>query len=64
MKTASAKYQKRMHDRAELVDSVTDAFVVAWQGQEFRNGRDCDVIQANPNPLSIRILFSKKPSRT
>jgi hypothetical protein len=50
MKTASAKYQKRMHDRAELVDSVFDAFSITWQRQESRNGRDCDVIQANPNP--------------
>ena len=38
MKTASAKYQKRMRDRAELVDSVSDAFVVTWQRQEMRGG--------------------------
>jgi hypothetical protein len=50
MKAATTKYQKRMHDRAETVDSATDAFLVVWQGQEIRNGRDCDVIQANPNP--------------
>jgi hypothetical protein len=50
MKTASAKYQKRMRDRAELVDSVADAFVVTWQRQEVRGGRDCDVIQINPDP--------------
>jgi hypothetical protein len=50
MKTASAKYEKRMHDSAELVDSVTDAFTIAWQGEESRNGRDCDVIQASPSP--------------
>lgn len=49
-KTATAKYQKRMHDRADLVDSAADAFLVTWQGEEFRNGRDCDVVLANPNP--------------
>jgi hypothetical protein len=50
MKTASAKYQKRMRDRAELVDNVYDAFVITWLRQETRGGRDCDVIQATPNP--------------
>jgi len=50
MKAATAKYQKRMRDRAELVDSISDAFVITWQGQEYRGGRDCDVIEANPNP--------------
>jgi hypothetical protein len=50
MKTASAKYQKRVRENAELVDSVSDAFIVTWQGQESRGGHDCDVIEANPNP--------------
>jgi hypothetical protein len=50
MKAATAKYQKRMHDRAELVDSVNDAFIYTWQGEESRGGRDCDIIQVNPNP--------------
>lgn len=50
MKSASAKYQKRMHDRSELVDSVAGAFLITWQRREIRNGRDCDVIQVNPSP--------------
>lgn len=50
MKTASAKYQKRVHDSAELVDNVADAFTITWQGEESRNGRDCDIIQASPSP--------------
>jgi len=50
MQTATAKYQKRMREHADLVDIIGDAFTVGWLGRESRGGHDCDVIQANPNP--------------
>ena len=49
-RSAISKYQKRAKDRADLVNSVKDAFVTKWLGTEVRAGRDCDVIQADPNP--------------
>jgi hypothetical protein len=33
---AMAKYEKRRHDRAELVDAAAKAFVVTWAGRETR----------------------------
>jgi len=49
-KTAQEKYDKRMHERADLVDAMKDAYTVKWLGLETRNGRLCDVIQLDPNP--------------
>lgn len=49
-KAAYAKFQKRKHDRAELVDAARDALVPKWIGHETRNGRVCDVIELDPNP--------------
>lgn len=49
-KAASAKHQKRMHDRAEIVDAAGDAYLVKWLGRENWNGHDCDVFQLDPNP--------------
>jgi hypothetical protein len=49
-KTASEKWQKRKHDRVELVDATSSAFLTKWIGQETRNGRLCDVFQVDPNP--------------
>jgi len=49
-KAASAKWEKKKHDRAELVDGARDAFVTKWLGQEMRNGRLCDVLELDPNP--------------
>lgn len=49
-KAATAKYQKRLRDSADLVNAVGDAFVLTWQGAGSKNGRDCDIIQASPNP--------------
>lgn len=49
-KTAYAKYEKKKRDRADVVNSVRDAFTVKWLGREIRNGRDCDVIELVPNP--------------
>jgi hypothetical protein len=49
-KTAYEKYNKRKHDRAELVDAMASAFVAKAEGQETRNGRLCDVFELDPNP--------------
>jgi hypothetical protein len=49
-KAASAKWQKKKHDRAELIDASRNAFVTKWVGQETRNGRWCDVLELEPNP--------------
>jgi hypothetical protein len=49
-KTAAAKWEKKKHDRAELVDASRDAFVPHWLGQETRNGRLCDVLELTPDP--------------
>jgi hypothetical protein len=49
-KTAYEKYNKRNHDRAELVDAMGEAFLASFEGQEMRNGRLCDVVQLDPNP--------------
>ena len=48
-KTAYAKWQKKQQDRAELVDASRQAFLVTWTGREERNGRDCDVLDLQPN---------------
>jgi hypothetical protein len=49
-KAASAKWEKKKHDRADLVDGAREAFVTKWLGQEMRNGRLCDVLELEPNP--------------
>jgi hypothetical protein len=48
-KAAYAKWQKKQQDRAELVDASRLAFSVTWTGRENRNGRDCDVLDLQPN---------------
>lgn len=49
-KAAYAKYEKKKRERAELVDGTKDSFTLEWLGREMMNGRDCDVLEANPNP--------------
>jgi len=49
-KAATAKWEKKKHDRAELVDASRDAFVPKWLGQETRNGHLCDLLELNPDP--------------
>jgi hypothetical protein len=49
-KSANAKWQKKKHDRAELVDAGRDAFVTKWLGVETRNARRCDVFELDPSP--------------
>jgi hypothetical protein len=48
-KIAYAKWQKKQQDRADLVDSSRLAFSVTWIGRENRNGRDCEVLDLQPN---------------
>ncbi|MGA8222270.1 MAG: hypothetical protein WB780_11500 [Candidatus Acidiferrales bacterium] len=48
-KTATAKWQKKRHDRAELVDAAHDAFTMKWIGRETFHGRLCDVLQLEPD---------------
>lgn len=48
--TAYSKFEKKKHDRAEMVDSTRDAFTQKWVGREKLNGYDCDVVELNPNP--------------
>jgi hypothetical protein len=49
-KAAGAKYEKKKHDRAELVDGTMESFTLKWLGREMMDGRDCDVLEASPNP--------------
>jgi hypothetical protein len=49
-KAALAKYEKKRRDRAELVDGSLTSFNLKWIGREMMNGRDCDVMEATPNP--------------
>jgi hypothetical protein len=49
-KVAYAKYEKRMRDRAQFVDTASQAYLKKWIGRENRNGRDCDVVELNPDP--------------
>ena len=49
-KTAYAKFEKKKHDREEMINSTREAFWEKWVGREMRNGHDCDVVQLDPNP--------------
>jgi hypothetical protein len=48
-KIAYAKWQKKQQERADLVDSSRLAFSVTWIGRENRNGRECEVLDLQPN---------------
>jgi hypothetical protein len=50
IKTAYAKSEKKKHDRAELVDAARDAYTLKWLGRENLAGRECDLIELDPNP--------------
>jgi hypothetical protein len=50
IKAAYAKADKKKRDRAELVNAARDAYMLKWVGRENLGGRDCDVIQLDPNP--------------
>jgi len=63
-KTATAKWQKKKHDRAELVDAAHDAFLIKWIARESFHGRLCDVLQLDPNPsFHPRSLFQEALTR-
>jgi hypothetical protein len=49
-KAAFAKYEKKKRERAELVDGTKNSFTLKWLGREMMDGRDCEVLEANPNP--------------
>jgi hypothetical protein len=49
-KAADAKFQKRMHERAQFVDAASEAYTAKWVGRETWSGRECDVIALDPNP--------------
>ena len=49
-KAAYAKFQKRMHERAQFVDAASEAYTAKWVTREGWNGHDCDVIALDPNP--------------
>ena len=49
-RAALAKRQKRERDRAEFVDAMKEAFLSKWLTADTRNGRECDVVELDPNP--------------
>jgi hypothetical protein len=49
-KSAYAKFEKKKHERAEMVDATRDAFLQKWVGREMVAGHDCDVVELQPNP--------------
>lgn len=44
------KFQKKNHDRADLVDAARTAFIPKWLQSEPLHGRLCDVLELDPNP--------------
>ncbi|MGH9747120.1 MAG: hypothetical protein ACRD59_13545 [Candidatus Acidiferrales bacterium] len=48
-KSAYAKFEKKKKDRTELIDGMKEGFTRKWIGREMIRGRDCDVIELNPN---------------
>jgi hypothetical protein len=49
-KMSQAKTTKRLQDRAEMVDSATNALTFTWLRRESYEGEECDVFQMEPNP--------------
>ncbi len=49
-KSANEKYQKRMRERAEIVDATNEGYIRKWLGSEVVDGHLCDVVQLDPNP--------------
>jgi hypothetical protein len=45
-----AKQQKKLKDRARLVDSALDAYLMSWIGREILNGRTLEKLHFEPNP--------------
>ena len=49
-KNAYEKYDTRNHQRAELIDTMIQAFSPKWLGQETLHGRVCNVFQLDVKP--------------
>jgi hypothetical protein len=49
-KSAYEKYDRRNQQRAELIDTMIEAFVPKWLGRETLMGRTCDVFQLDLKP--------------
>jgi hypothetical protein len=49
-KSSQAKTTKKMQDRAEMVDSASNALAFSWVRRESYGGRECDLFQMEPNP--------------
>lgn len=47
------KYEKRMHDRAEFVSTVRNAYTFTWEGREVRGGRTLAKFKLDPNPSFV-----------
>ena len=45
-----AKFERRQHDRAEVVDASLDAFRATWAGRETRGSQTLDKFLLDPNP--------------
>jgi hypothetical protein len=63
-KSAYAKFEKKKKDRAELIDGMKEGFTRKWVGRENLYGRDCDVLELNPNPsFHPHTIFQEAISR-
>ena len=49
-KTAYEKYDRRNHQRAQLVDSMLESFTAKWVRREMHGGRLCDVFDLTIKP--------------
>jgi hypothetical protein len=49
-KQDQARFQKRRHDRSELVDEASKAFRATWAGRETRGGRTLVKLLLEPDP--------------
>jgi len=49
-KSSQAKTAKKMQDRAEMVDSASNALRFTWLRRESFEGLECDLFQMEPNP--------------
>ena len=49
-KADQEKWQKRMKDRADLVDTARQAYHATWLGRETRDGRVCAKLLLEPKP--------------
>lgn len=48
-----AKQEKKLKDRARLVDAAFDAYNMSWVGRETLNGRTIEKLHFEPNPAYV-----------